>query len=610
MIRYLSILLLTIFSDVSAAPNIYIYEDKSNSLSSAQVLEIFDQGKAEKLTDESFNPGFTQSVFWLIIRSSTENLNHKLLIGNAHINKLEFYVSDKHKSQLEYITGDHFPFKQRPVINRLFIFPLEAEPQSVYLIKIDKRSESLQLNAQILTAEQLFQKSTKENLIAGILWGIIILVIIFVCFMYITVRDNLYLYYLLYLLVASLWIAADKGYGYQFLWFEYPDFANRARPVFNAILNIMIIQLMQSFINQSRESHFYKPLHFTKIASFVLALCFLLLPPAFHSFSYWFLWVLLLLGAITVILVILSLSEQIVMRNRAAWFYLISIFMLLVFSVAELIIHSGKSNYELFYLSNFGIQTGLVIEIIVLNFGLAHRFNSYKNDKETLLIEVNKKQNELTERIIETQETERRKIADQLHDDVGSMLSLAILQISTAIDKERSEDKSKINLEKSMKVLNTVSDTIRNMSHTLTPLAIEKYGFKNAIIDLVANINLTNKIRVEHVILGFENTENYTSNFLNDMYRVVQELLNNMIKHSEASHCLIQLIEHHDALSILIEDNGKGLKNEQFKIKSGVGLNNIKSRVDYFKGQIEISEKVEGGTLINIEIPVNNPELC
>lgn len=609
MIRYLSILLFALFSDASASSNIYIYEDKSNILGSDQVLQIFNQGKAKKLSNESFNPGFTRSVFWLIIRSSSENSNHKLIIGNAHINKIEFYVVDKNTPQLKYVTGDHFPFKQRPVINRKFIFPLEASLQSVYLIKIDKRAESLQLNAQILNSEQLFQKFTKENLISGILWGIIILVVVFVCFMYITVREKLYLHYFLYLVIASLWIAADKGYGYQFLWFDYPDFASRARPVFNAGFNIMVIQLMQSFINQSTTSHFYKPLHFTKITAFILALCFMVLPTAFHSYSYWFLGGLLLLGAITVILITLSLAEQIVLRNRAAWFYMISIFMLIVFSVAELIIHSGKANYELYYLSNFGIQTGLVIEIIVLNFGLAHRFNSYKNDRESLLIEVNKKQNEITERIIETQETERRKIADQLHDDVGSMLSLAILQISTVIDKEIPEDKSKINLEKSMIVLYTVADTIRNMSHTLTPLAIEKYGFKNAIIDLIASINLTKKIQVEYVILGFDSTENYTSNFLNDLYRIVQELLNNMIKHSEASHCMIQLIEHDDTLSLLIEDNGKGLKNEQLKINNGVGLNNIKSRVDYFKGQIEFSEKIEGGTLINIEIPVNNTEV-
>lgn len=611
MIRYLSILLLAIFSDASAASSdIYIYEDKKNVLSSGQILAIFNQGKFDKLPNESFNPGFTQSVFWLIIRSGPENFNHNLVIGNAHINKLEFYISDRNKPQLKYITGDYFPFKQRPINNRLFIFPLKAGYQSVYLIKIDKRAEYLQLQVQILNSEQLFQRSTKENSIAGVLWGIIMMVIVFVCFMYITVREKLYLHYLLYLLIASLWIAADKGYGYQLLWPEFPDFASRARPVFNALADIMIIQMMQSFINQTRESPFYKPLHIIKIACFIFALCFLIMPAVFHSFSYWLLGGLLLLGGFTLILISLSLVEQIVKGNRAAWFYLISIFMLIVFSVAELIIYSGKANYELYYLSNFGIQTGLVIEIIILNFGLAHRFNSYKNDKETLLIAVNQRQNELTERIIATQETERRKIADQLHDDVGSMLSLAILQISTVIDKEKSQDNSNMNLENSMKVLYSVSDTIRNMSHTLTPLAIEKYGFKNAIIDLVASINLTNKTHVEHVILGFENTENYTSNFLNDMYRIVQELLNNIIKHSEASHCLIQLIEHEDALSLLIEDNGKGLNDDQPKIKSGMGLNNIKSRVEYFKGQIEFSKKVEGGTLINIEIPISITEEC
>ncbi|SKB73805.1 sensor histidine kinase [Daejeonella lutea] len=609
MVRFLGILLfVVVFCDALAASPIHIYEDKTNTQSPAEVLSIFKTGKTRELQGETFNPGFTKSTFWLIFRSDPINFNHKLLIGNSHINKLEFLVSEDEKTKLRYVTGDHFLFRQRPINNRLFIFPLEARAGSVYLIKVDKRSESLQLSVQILSAEQLLQKSSRENLITGILWGIIILVIVFVCFMYITVGEKLYLHYLLYLLVASLWIAADKGYGYQFLWPDFPEFASRARPVFNAILNIMIIQLMQSFVNQSTQSPFYKPLYFTKIASFVLALCFLFLPAEFHSLSYWFLGALLFLGALTVILVAFSLIEQIIAGNKAAWFYTISIFMLVVFSVAELSIHSGSSNNELYYLSNFGIQTGLVIEIIILNFGLAHRFNSYKNEKEALLIEVNKKQNELTERIIETQETERRKIADQLHDDVGSMLSLAILQISSATDNHPDEEKTKINLEKSMRVLGTVSDTIRNMSHTLTPLAIEKYGFKNAVIDLVASINLTDKIDVEHVILGFENTDNYSSNFLNDMYRISQELLNNIIKHSEASHCLIQLIEHEDAISIQIEDNGKGMKNDQLSIKSGMGISNIKSRVDYFKGQVEFSEKLEGGTLINIEIPIKGDE--
>ncbi|MEJ7693786.1 7TM diverse intracellular signaling domain-containing protein [Daejeonella sp.] len=608
MIRFASIIMLFLFSDVAAASKIHILEDKSLLLSSSEVLTQFNLGKSKEMLTASFNAGFTKSVYWLIIKSDPENLNHKLIIGNAHINKLEFYIADGNGPRLRYITGDHFPFAQRPVNNRLFIFPLEAKAESIYLVKVDKRDESLQLEVQILSSAELYQKAANENLITGILWGIILLVLVFVCFMFVTIRESLYLHYLLYIIIVCLWIVADKGYGYQFIWSDYPDFASRARPIFNTLWNIMIIQLMQSFLNQSKASPFYKPLNVIKIASFLLGLAFLISPVELHKLSFWFLGALFLLGGSTIVLLTVSIIEQILKGNKPAWFYMISVFMLIVFSITELFIQSGNSNMTLNYLSNYGIQTGLVTEIIILNFGLAHRFNSYKNDKENLLIEVNKKQNELTTRIIETQEIERRKIADQLHDDVGSMLSLAILQISSIRDDNRSGDKAKTGLEKTIKVLGNVSDTIRNMSHTLTPIAIEKYGFRNAIVDLLSSINLAKKIHVEYIILGFENTQNYKSNLLNDLYRIIVELLNNVIKHSQASHCLLQLVEHEDVLSIMIEDNGKGTQNDLTVLKNGMGLNNIKLRVEYFKGRIELSEKIEGGTLVNIEIPVNTIE--
>ncbi|MES3016563.1 MAG: 7TM diverse intracellular signaling domain-containing protein [Bacteroidota bacterium] len=604
MIRFASILLLFFFSDLAAAPKIYILEDKTLTLTSSEVLELFKRGKSIEMPASTFNAGFTKSVYWVIIRSAPENLHHKLVIGNSHINILEFHIADKNGPRLQYTTGDNFSFNQRPVDNRLFIFPLEAPAESLYLIKVDKHNESLQLEVQVLSSNELYQKAANENLITGILWGIILLVLVFVAFMFITIREKLYIHYLLYILVTSLWIIADKGYGFQFLWPDYPDFASRARPIFNAGCNIMIIQLMQSFLGQSKTSPFYRPLNIIKFTSFFLVIGFLISPVELHRLSFWFLGALILLGALTIVFLFLSITEQILKGNRAAWFYLVSVFMLIIFSITELFIHGGNSNGTLNYLSNFGIQTGLVIEIIILNFGLAHRFNSYKNEKENLLIEINKKQNELTTRIIETQELERRKIADQLHDDVGSMLSLAILQISSVMDKDISVEKSTINLEKSMSVLGNVSETIRNMSHTLTPLAIEKYGFRNAIADLLSSINLGNKTHVEHIILGFDNTQNYKPNLLNDLYRMVVELLNNVIKHSQASHCLLQLVEHEDVLSVMIEDNGKGIKNEV--LENGMGLNNIKLRVEYFKGRIEISERIEGGTLVNIEIPVNS----
>lgn len=604
MSRFACTILFLIFSYTASASDIHILEDKTRNLSASEVYSLFNKEGKSDLFNGKFNPGFTRSVFWLLINASPENFEHKLIVGNAHINKLEFYIVNKRGPVLKYTTGDHFPFKKRPVNNPLYIFPLNVAEGSVYLLKVDKHDESLQLNAEILSAEELYQKSANNNLINGLLWGIIVLILIFGSFLYVTVKEKLYLYYVLYILTLSLWVIADKGYGYQFLWPDLPEFASRARPVLNSLSIVMVIRFMQSFIGQTKESIFYKHLKIIQIIALLLAIGFFSFSTNLHDLGFWFLGVLMLIGAFTILLVILSSIEKIRQGNRQAWFYLISISMLLVFSLIELFVHAGRSGAGINYLSNFGIQTGLIIEAIILNFGLAHRFNSYKNEREHLLLEVNQKQNELTTRIIQTQETERKKIADQLHDEVGSMLSLVALQISSALDRGNTTDKSVLQLQKAGEVIGSVSETIRNMSHTLTPLAIEKYGFKNAIKDLLKTINLAQKIRVEYIIIGFEDTKGYSTNLLNDTYRIIKELLNNVIKHSEASHCFLQLIEHEDSLSIIVEDNGKGMQSDRKGLKNGIGLDNIHSKIDYFKGLIEVSEKIEGGIMINIEIPV------
>jgi signal transduction histidine kinase len=243
----------------------------------------------------------------------------------------------------------------------------------------------------------------------------------------------------------------------------------------------------------------------------------------------------------------------------------------------------------------------LIIEAVILTFGLAQRFNTYKNEKEHLLLEVNRKQNEMTVRIIESQELERKKIADQLHDDIGSQISVVSLQLSSVLENDQKSD-SIIKLKKASEVLENVSESLRSISHTLNPLAIEKYGFKNAIIDLFTNINLADKIEVEYIIIGFEGVINDDKNLVIDLYRIIKELVNNVIKHSEASHCLIQVIEHEDCISIMVEDNGLGILDDN-KLKNGIGIENIRAKINYFGGQMELLGLPQGGLLINIEIP-------
>lgn len=255
----------------------------------------------------------------------------------------------------------------------------------------------------------------------------------------------------------------------------------------------------------------------------------------------------------------------------------------------------------------YGMLVGIAILIIGLMAALLR--NRTLRSRQLELMQKNKlEQMEKQHRIqvmqgtIDAEENERRKIADQLHDETGSMLALASLNISSALEKDEWNVQTMEKLSKAHQVVSAVSSSIRDISHRLTPLVIEKYGFKKAIEDLDHTINVSGKLNLHTVIVGFENTEKYPIGLLNNLYRIVQELLHNILKHAQASNAMLELVEHENEISVMVEDDGIGIRD--YKMAKGKGLTGIESKIAYLKGKIEIMPKNEKGTLIVIEIPV------
>ena len=219
-----------------------------------------------------------------------------------------------------------------------------------------------------------------------------------------------------------------------------------------------------------------------------------------------------------------------------------------------------------------------------------------------------KKQHQLAimNTLSEAQEVEKKRIAERLHDDVGAMLSIASLNINTLQENvyvSGNEFTSKLTTAQNL--IHNISETIRNISHTLMPIAIEKYGFKPAVLDLIATIKSAERITVEYVIEGFEHTENWPQSFALSTYRIIQEIVNNALKHAEASHLFIQLIELPEAITIFIEDNGKGFDPANLT-KGGMGLKLLQTNIAHLSGKLEIDGKPNEGTFILIELPVPN----
>ena len=205
---------------------------------------------------------------------------------------------------------------------------------------------------------------------------------------------------------------------------------------------------------------------------------------------------------------------------------------------------------------------------------------------------------------MDAEQRERHKIADQLHDEVGGLLSLAALNLSSALEGNPLEKRSQQQLQKAREVVQAVGTTVRELSHRLTPLIIEKYGFRHAVEDLVETVNLSGKLRLQLVMVGFGEGSVVGGSLRNEVYRTVQELVQNVVRHAQATEALLQLVEHPDRISVMIEDNGIGIGEGE--LGSGKGLDTIRKKIAYFNGYLEISSQPGKGALIVIELPVEN----
>ena len=581
-----------------------LFEDTTANLSVAKVQKIYQQKHFKQVSQPSFNPGYTESVFWLAVETKDLNAATEwlLTIDNPHINILEWYEVSGHNVRLLYQTGDFFPFKQRPFPEFTnFAIPL-IKSDGYFLLKVDKRRESLQAPMRVLTYKELSGIYIKGNLINGLLSGTVILMIFFSIVLWITTRRKLYLFYGVYIGALLFWIWSNKGLGFEYLWPHSSFFPSRARPVGFLLTIIFNIQFMQLFIGQTKSSRFYYPNKILQVFS-IIFLLLVLAPinyrPSLITFKYTQT-VLITIASLHHAIVLLSAAEKILKGINEAKFHLAAMLVLYLSGLAEQLYMYGTIMLN-YYAAQFALLGGLVVEAAILLYGLAQKFNRYRKERLTLLFEKNQQQKILTDTIVNVQEKERRIFADRLHDEIGAMLSVVALHLNSLRKNKQSVD-SETKLEKADEMLSQVADTVRTMSHQISPVTIEKLGFVNALESLIQNINNTEKLYIEFVCMGFEDATTYNRNFLNSIYRIVQELLQNMIKHSQATNGIIQLIAHEDIIVIMAEDNGLGLTKERMENPLGSGMSSIFSKVDYLQGRIEI-ETPGNGTLINIELP-------
>lgn len=207
--------------------------------------------------------------------------------------------------------------------------------------------------------------------------------------------------------------------------------------------------------------------------------------------------------------------------------------------------------------------------------------------------------------MVNGQETERTRIAKDLHDGLGGLFSTVKMHFST-LQHDQKELQTNPLFSKSYELINTASEEVRRIAHNMMPEVLLKMGVVQATQELCNSISAGKLLQVSMQAYGMEQRLNASTEIM--LFRIIQELLNNTIKHAQATEAIVQFNREGNRLSVTVEDNGRGFNMKETDEKITAGLSSVQSRVQYLNGEFSIDSQKEIGTTVLMNFLINEQQ--
>ena len=248
------------------------------------------------------------------------------------------------------------------------------------------------------------------------------------------------------------------------------------------------------------------------------------------------------------------------------------------------------------------ILIGSATALLILSL-LAYRdYNQKKKLQQQRINELEAQQQlTATEAVLKGEEQERTRLAKDLHDGLGGMLSGIKYSFQTMKGNLVMTPDNAQAFERSMDMLDSSIKEMRRVAHNMMPEALVKFGLDTALKDFCNDINQSGALQVNYQSIGMENAALEQSTSI-AIYRIVQELINNTMKHAAAKTAIVQVSKANGEISITVEDDGKGFNPLILQEAKGIGWSNIQSRVEYLKGTLDVQSEPGKGTSVHIEL--------
>ncbi|MBY0477189.1 MAG: hypothetical protein K2Q24_06060 [Chitinophagaceae bacterium] len=581
---------------------IRFYTDSSTNRSFSRFQEI--EANLLPFKSNSLSLSYKNEMLWLKIPLNAlhdiDGIKH-IMIRNPHINYLQaWYLSGDSLIRSFAATGDHYPFSSRTLNYADFVFPVPMFNRTdvSVLFLIDKRNEQLNIPVHFLTEKGFSSYNRRKNLLAGLMTGMGLFLFLFSFFLFYTMREKLYVYYSLYILMVFFYIFSDYGYSFMYLFPNHPFPADFTRPLAISFASplYMLFALNLLSVKRNLPVHYKWAIRFLLLYLASLAASLFLMPET-GIVRIVLVWLMQIYQNITAVFMLVIAIAAV--RKKVPYAgYIIGTSLVLLISFFLFMQFVSGFITDTFLIRNM-MNIGFTAEISILAFVLTLRFKKYKEQSEQLLRTTNVQQEQIFKNISDYQQIEMQRYSSLLHDSVGAQLSAIRFNLES-IQTNASPEHFQQQMEQSIKDISSLADEVREFSHSISPVLLQKKGLVEAITETIEKVNRSGRLYVQFESIGALQSTSFRYELL--MYNIFQELLQNIIKHAEASEAILQLIIEKELIYLFVEDNGRGF-NPIF-IKEGLGFSQIKQLVTFVKGNLQIDAEVNKGCKVSIEFPV------
>lgn len=568
-----------------------VYESKT-SITPIQALCSIQTGSLPKV-DAPYSVAFTNSYIWLylpIFNPGDSSQDLILSLENPHIDSLFVYEIENASNIIRLVGkgGDKMLFNERNYFHRNFIFPLQLKSgdRKTFLVMLNKRNASLSYPLRLWENKSFIEFDELLKVRHGIFIGVFLFIAFFSLLVGWLTQLSLFKVYGVYVLVICIYVISDWGYLFQYLFPDSIHINNYIRVVFTFFFNLMMVVFSISYLAMKRMMpKVVSLLYGVLILEFAGIWILFLMRSYLELYGIYILrfsYILLFFKYSMIIYFLVFTFRQQLFVNVS---YLLSVGFVIVASVLIILIEFGIVSEWYFYVQLLSI--GSFVEILLLSVLITYRIRSIYMHRVDLMQQLAEQKKRIIKAFINGGDRERNFISQELHDNVGTKL---VLLKNSMLRNQNTEN---------IAVVDSVISEVRQLTHRISPSTLPLIGFKESVQGLIEECHSTSGLNISHQAYNLPALTNDQSI---QLYRILQEALKNIVQHAWAQKVEIQLIGYPDQLVITIDDDGKG--TDSTKMIKGLGISNMRSRVDSLNGTFELSSIPGQGTSILITIPV------